>query len=1314
MNRQPNNTIPAKPITIIQLNCNKKGYTIHSLLNQHIHDTDILLLQEPSWGRIGADMQGADIRGPIGHRSWIPLLPYASYNLNDKQPRVMLYYRQRDGLEVALHSDLVRDRDIQVIDVIYPGQPTTMIINIYNDPTRLDNNAIRILQNLDLPTNRPVILTGDWNIHHAMWANDTRRYRTNHQTETLVNWLTIQGFQLVNTPGVATYAAHSGRGLPSVIDLTFANGQAAQHLVPYDWAVRRDLSYGSDHFALQWTLFHNAQPINNLTAQRYNTKDTNVKEWTKRLAENLKHHYAPLTLLTEPNRTLSTQELEDAATALTETISTTNEQAARVRKPSEIAKPWWNTELSKIAEEIQELRELQLLYLEEHQTRDQDIVLEIKRLRNFFKRSCRFAKAEWANTTLAKAQPDEVWGFRKWASGIRSYPMPALDRGPNTTPATSHQEKCDTLRNTLYQPPPPLPDPIELDLSRREPNELPFQDITETEVHEALFSTNSNTSPGPSQISYTMLKWAWPIIRTELTTLIQKCLARGYHPQQWRRATAVALRKPNKPDYSKPRAYRLITLLECMGKLLEKIVAHRLTYMIGRYKLIAGAQCGGRANHATTDALLSFVHDLQTAWNHGKVTSALTFDIKGYFDFVNHNRLIAEMQKRQIPLEYLRWTKSFLSQRKAAICVDGARGEMSNVENGIPQGSPASPILASLYSAGLLDLFKPNPNTDLQGLPLPDEPTATTLFMYVDDGKLTVSSKSLETNVKLLAAAYYRVNQWLQKAGLTLDKDKRELMHYTRRQQDGSPAIRLPENNGTISTIPTSSTVRWLGVYFDRKLLFNKHIAKITSKAEAAVASISMLANTIRGLSHYHLRQLYQTCILPVISYASVVWWTGKKRHAQAISKVQNRAIRLICAAFRTTPIHALEIEASIPPIPLFLDSANKRAAIRFNKLSTNNPILQRLPNEWRTNNNSPPPLPNLPKSRKKPNTTQLLQVANNTSPSNERIFPFLLPPWRRPLTDFGNRFYLASKPLDSKDKAAQLHQSQLQTLQTNNANIIVYTDGSQRSIHQRFRRVGAAAVGYIGQDEVFTAQLGLGGRAEVYDAELTGLLIGLHRAQALCLNNPAVNHIILYSDNTSALSTICDPKPRKGQLLCYNFYKKAIKWLDQSTNHRITLAWCPGHSDIRGNERADKLAKAATEQPGTSDTTTTYMLRRTRERTTEAWTKAWKNHPQQGRYAQANRIPPSLRPTPHFENLRDKRELFGRLIQCRTGHGYLGDFYMKADTKLNPACPCGEPYQTHTHILRDCCLYRDHCHILEKISPFIYPSDILGTHEGI
>jgi len=47
MTRQPSNNLPIKPVTIIQLNYNKKEYTIHALLNEHQHDTDILLLQEP-------------------------------------------------------------------------------------------------------------------------------------------------------------------------------------------------------------------------------------------------------------------------------------------------------------------------------------------------------------------------------------------------------------------------------------------------------------------------------------------------------------------------------------------------------------------------------------------------------------------------------------------------------------------------------------------------------------------------------------------------------------------------------------------------------------------------------------------------------------------------------------------------------------------------------------------------------------------------------------------------------------------------------------------------------------------------------------------------------------------------------------------------------------------------------------------------------------------------------------------------------------------------------------------------------------------
>ena len=115
---------------------------------------------------------------------------------------------------------------------------------------------------------------------------------------------------------------------------------------------------------------------------------------------------------------------------------------------------------------------------------------------------------------------------------------------------------------------------------------------------------------------------------------------------------------------------------------------------------------------------------------------------------------------------------------------------------------------------------------------------------------------------------------------------------------------------------------------------------KMAVKAENVVAFISMLANTVWGLSHYLLRLLYHTCILPIITYASAAWWTGKQKHIQILNKVQNRALCLICIAFHTTPTYVLELEVSIPPLGLYLDSLTRHTAIYFNKLSTKNPIL--------------------------------------------------------------------------------------------------------------------------------------------------------------------------------------------------------------------------------------------------------------------------------------------------------------------------------------------------------------------------------------
>jgi len=115
----------------------------------------------------------------------------------------------------------------------------------------------------------------------------------------------------------------------------------------------------------------------------------------------------------------------------------------------------------------------------------------------------------------------------------------------------------------------------------------------------------------------------------------------------------------------------------------------------------------------------------------------------------------------------------------------------------------------------------------------------------MDDGKLYVSSKSLETNTAHLKEAYNRAEKWLKDTGLSPDYTKRELMHYTRRKKDGSPAISFDDRDGTHRVVKPESMVRWLRVYFNRKLRFQKHATILAARGENTVSSLTMLANTV-------------------------------------------------------------------------------------------------------------------------------------------------------------------------------------------------------------------------------------------------------------------------------------------------------------------------------------------------------------------------------------------------------------------------------------------------------------------------------------
>jgi hypothetical protein len=56
----------------------------------------------------------------------------------------------------------------------------------------------------------------------------------------------------------------------------------------------------------------------------------------------------------------------------------------------------------------------------------------------------------------------------------------------------------------------------------------------------------------------------------------------------------VVIPKPNKPNYSNAKAYRPIALLNCLGKVLEKLMATGLSSMSKSHNLLHPDQIGGR------------------------------------------------------------------------------------------------------------------------------------------------------------------------------------------------------------------------------------------------------------------------------------------------------------------------------------------------------------------------------------------------------------------------------------------------------------------------------------------------------------------------------------------------------------------------------------------------------------------------------------------------------------------------------------------------------------------------------------------------
>ena len=144
-----------------------------------------------------------------------------------------------------------------------------------------------------------------------------------------------------------------------------------------------------------------------------------------------------------------------------------------------------------------------------------------------------------------------------------------------------------------------------------------------------------NTAVGHDGIHNRCLKNGTKLLFQHLVKLYNstRSLSIGFIPEAWKRGHAIVLPKPDKNPHE-VQSYRPITFLSFFGKLVERIIKHRLTLFAESHYLLPNNQADFRKGRCTSDNLLHLTHDVCSNLHQSRKVALVVFDIKQAFDSV--------------------------------------------------------------------------------------------------------------------------------------------------------------------------------------------------------------------------------------------------------------------------------------------------------------------------------------------------------------------------------------------------------------------------------------------------------------------------------------------------------------------------------------------------------------------------------------------------------------------------------------------------------------------------------------------------------
>jgi ribonuclease HI len=712
--------------------------------------------------------------------------------------------------------------------------------------------------------------------------------------------------------------------------------------------------------------------------------------------------------------------------------------------------------------------------------------------------------------------------------------------------------------------------------------------------------------------------------------------------------------KTGKTDRSSPRSWRPIALLSCIGKGLERTVARRIAWTAMTHKILSPQHGGALPKRSAADLTAAFTHDTEAAWVLGKHVTMVTLDVQGAFDALLKNRLLHRMVQQGWPQRTVLFVDSFLTDRRVQVRLGQVTTPNYPVACGTPQGSPLSPVLYTLYLAELLSM-----DTERR-------------FGYADDICLYRASHSMDDNVELLASDLRHIRAWGEANKVTFAPEKQEMIHLTRQRSSYAPSCVVDEQLTIHPILPggehSQPALRWLGVWFDRRLTFRRHVATRTAKAARVAYHIRSLARTTYGPPASSLRKATIACVYPSLLYGTECWYRGRTKpphtlkpgrpqevsayigwHIAAIDKTLAIAARGVLPAWRTTPTASLFRDAGLPSATVALEEAKLRFATHLRTTDADHPLTRRtlVPTVNRGVKTGQP-------QRVK---TKVQQIAS------------LLP--EIPRTILAAPHYSTgcrTDPTLGIDKKTAAKAFKEWWAQLPPLDVAIFSDGSEQYTKEGVKRVTYGFAVYQNGKQLQTGRGSLNSTSHVFDAEAVGAWRGLqHTIRQLEFNT---RRIWMCIDSTSVIWCLRGDAPPTSQwafLECHG----AMETYD------VSIKWAPGHLGIEGNEAADRLADLEAQHPSSLTGKAAMptlsgiktIARKTLRHTQQAW---WSDKKTKlSKWYKSWHLDYATRSS--LKELELPRATLARLLSIRTRHGDFAWYHRKYNHKdANLACSCG------------------------------------------